>query len=330
MLSNNTLRYKKSGNQSIGMGGATNAVKIMNYSKFNSGPVAGLCTAILLGLAVATPSALAGNTIYLAVGPTYGGVNPYQYGDGGEFTAFLYSGVPAGYVPTGYSSQATFKLPGGSIWYSAPGGDGGGSIGDKPFVGLTGFETFCVEDQVDFYVGYAYSYTEGFAVQQAKNGYLTAGVAWLYEHFARGDLKGYDYTNASTRLTDAGELQAALWYLEGEPADSSVQSNPSASNNQFLKLVGEYFGHGSTAADIANGLKYAADDAIKSAGKDDPYDVEVLELCNGSSIAQDQLIYNGPSYTPPPPKVPDSSSTLGLLGATFIALVLFKRKYLAV
>jgi hypothetical protein len=303
----------------------------MNYSKLQFASFSGIGAAILLGLSAATPSAFAGNTVYLAVGPTYGGVNPYQYGDGGEFTAFLYNGAPAGYVPSGYSSEATFKLPGGSSGYSAPGGDGSGSIGDAPFVGKTGFETFCVEDQVDFYVGYSYSYTEGYAVQQAKGGYLTAGVAYLYEQFATGQLKGYNYTNASARLNDAGLLQAALWYLEGEPADASVQSNPNTTDNPYLKLVAEYFGGGSSSKEISDGLA-DAELSEKTGGKE-TFDVEVLELSNSSGIAQDQLIYCGPGYTPPPPPpphLPDTSSTLGLLGATFIALVLFKRKYLAV
>jgi hypothetical protein len=263
-----------------------------------------LGTALLLGLAATTPSAFAApppsGSIYLAVGRSFGGVNPYQYGDGGEFTAFSSTlGVPAG-----YSSLATFTMTSGSSGYSLPGGDGAGSIGDTPFVGQTGFETFCLEDQVDFYVGQSYNYTIGYAIQQT-NGSLTAGAAWLYEQFATGQLSGYDYSDDSAHLTDAGELQSTLWYLQGEPADPSVF--PNDASDPFTTLVENHFGGG------AAGL--AAAQATITSASNDPYDVEVLELSNSSGIAQDQLIYTGPAH------VPDSATTLGLLGISLVGLV---------
>jgi hypothetical protein len=204
----------------------------------------------------------------------------------------------------------------GSSGYSLPGGDGAGSTGDTPFVGQTGFETFCVEDQVDFYVGQSYSYTEGYNIQQAASaGSLTAGVAWLYEQFATGQLSGYNYTNTADRLVDAGELQSTLWYLEGEPADSSVFPNPTAGTDPFLNLVENQFGGGTAGLTAAK--------ATITSASSDPYDVEVLELSNSSGIAQDQLIYTGPAH------VPDSAATIGLLGVSLVglaALGAFKRR----
>jgi hypothetical protein len=59
----------------------------------------------------------------------------------------------------------------------------------------------------------------------------------------------------------------------------------------------------------------AAAQATITSASNDPYDVEVLELSNSSGIAQDQLIYTGPAH------VPDSATTLGLLGISLVGLV---------
>jgi hypothetical protein len=284
----------------------------MNNSKLLSAPLAGLGAVIVMGLAALTPSARADNSIYLAVGPQYGGTNPYQYGDGGEFTAVISTaGTKATVlpVPAGYSTKTERTIPAGSSGYSA---------NDNNYLGATGFETFCVEDQVDFYVGYTYNYTQGYAIQQT-GGYLTAGTAWLYEKFATGQLNAFNYVNTAARLKDAGELQSAFWFLQGEPSDSSVFPNPTASNNVFLREVEAYFGGGTTPADLAHGLALA-EASITGSGSD-PYNVEILELYNSSGIAQDQLIYTGP-----PVKVPDASSTLGLLAASLVVIVMFKRR----
>ena len=73
----------------------------------------------------ASSAALADGTIYLETGVNYSQANPYQYGNGGEFTALvtnfdttalaatgsnipLYPSTPGGYnVPTGYSDVST-------------------------------------------------------------------------------------------------------------------------------------------------------------------------------------------------------------------------------
>src|SRR5580658_8072661 len=91
--------------------------------------------AALAALLVTHTVAFGQQTVYLGVGPGYGGTNPYQDNDGGEFTALLdTNGVPNP-VPAGYSSLATLAVN-----------------------GVTGFETFCLEDAVDFWVGTTYDY----------------------------------------------------------------------------------------------------------------------------------------------------------------------------
>lgn len=268
---------------------------------FPSAKFPALRAALLAAVAATASSAFADNSIYLEVGPNYGGTNPYQYGDGGEFTAlttglggYLESGLPAGSeVPLGYSPLATF------------------SVG-----GITGFETFCVEDQVDFYVGVTYDYTEGTAIQQT-GGSLTAGTAWLYEQFATGVLSGFDYTDTAARLVEAGELQSTFWYLQGEPADGSVF--PDQPDDPFTTLVETHFGGGSTPADLANGLVLAEEAATPE------YGVKVLELTALNSdysgaLAQDQLIYQDG------PPVPDGAATVLLLGASLAAVALVRRR----
>ncbi len=178
-------------------------------------------------------------------------------------------------------------------------------MGDNAFLGDTGFQTFCVEDQVDFYVGNYYYYTEGLTLQQTGPGVidtLTDGLAWLYQQFATGQLPVAMYTNS----VDAGEIQATLWYLQGEPADSAVPF--SATNPYYEDVLGEF-------GSLAN-----AQTAVTSASQ---YGVQVLELTSGpngtGSDAQDQLIYTGPH-------VPDRGATFGLLAGALLLLGALRRR----
>jgi hypothetical protein len=264
-----------------------------------------ILSAAAILMAAATAAHATGGTIYLEVGPNYGQQNPYQFGDGGEFTAVT-TGLtvpltPGTDAPDGYAADATYKVSG------IPGFSGS----------VTGFETFCVEDQVDFYVGNTYSYTLGTpgigagAVIQQTGGSLTAGAAWLYEQFSIGKLQNFDYnlgndpTDATARLDDAGLLQATLWALQGEPADSNVPLDPST--NPFLAEVTAHFGGSFAAAQVTANSSYG---------------VSVLELTNSAGqIAQDQLIYWGP-----PANVPDNGATALLIGVSMIGLVAVSRR----
>lgn len=274
--------------------------------------------------------------VYLAVGNNYGGVSPLQDGDGGAFTAVLattsnngLSFTPTG-VPAGYASSALYTLPlppatQGS-GYSAPGGDGstpahgGTDTGDAAFVGDPGFETFCIENNVDFYVGNYYNYTEGLAVQQTgyaglnQNGHaitaLTAGAAWLYEQYAEGLLKGSLAVNSKT---NAGYFQEALWFLQGQPSDGNVGTFNPSTNPYYLDLLGH--------------MTLTAAQTDLTGNWDSTYNVQVLELTgppgspNGNGgIAQDQLIYTGP-------RVPDTGATVTLFAAGLAVLAGWRRRF---
>lgn len=147
--------------------------------------------------AISSTAVSFGDTVTLYAGPAYSGINgnPYQNGQGGEFTAITSGGVPAG-----YSSLATYTLGG---------------------TGQTGFQTFCVEggkDDVYFTPGHLYTYGTSDQIKGGPMGTLdlTVGVAWLYSRFATGQLGGY-YA-AANRNALAGDLQNAFWTLENEQA----------------------------------------------------------------------------------------------------------------
>jgi hypothetical protein len=243
----------------------------------------------LAALLVTNTVALGQQTAYLGVGPAYGGTNPYQDNDGGEFTALLdTNGVPNP-VPAGYSSLATLAVN-----------------------GVTGFETFCLEDAVDFWVGTTYDYEVTPDIQVpigAQNGAgysgytdeaLSQGTAWLYEQFATGDLAGYNYTNATARLADAGVLQETIWFLQGEA--------PPPTNTVYLADMETEF---STLPDALQ------------AETPNEFGVNVIDLystgANGAinGVYQDQLIFTG---------VPDGATTIGLLGIALLVLAFLKRR----
>ena len=243
-------------------------------------------TTLLCVALVASPFSAMASSLVLVAGAAYSGYTggsytPYQNGQGGEFVALdTTSGLPVSWVPSGYDSKATYKFPTGSL------------------TGLTGFDTFCVEggsNDIYYTPGVSYSYTESEQILGGPMGTLdlSQGAAWLYANFAKGSLSGYHYTSAA-RLGDAGALQSALWFLEGEISDP---------NNVFSNLAISHFG-------LADALK-----SVNSSGASN-FDVSVLNL---RGPAQNQLIYNGR-------KVPDAGSTLALLGLALGGLVAVRRK----
>jgi hypothetical protein len=54
---------------------------------------------------------------------------------------------------------------------------------------------------------------------------LNPQTAYLYTLFATQSLTGYNYGNTSSRITSAGDLQNAIWYIEGEPVSLSTQAS---------------------------------------------------------------------------------------------------------
>jgi hypothetical protein len=203
----------------------------------------------------------------------------YSYDVGGEFTAIT---SPASFVNY-YSplAQYTVNVNGANV---------------------TGFQTFCVQVDVDFYPGTIYNYSVSLAsIGNPGNvdAYpLSEGAAFLYSKFAQGILTGYDYLDTATsgnglgRKVDAGLLQAAIWALQGGQSYGDGQYASLASteaNNPFYLLAQSTLG--------AN-LETAATPTTD-------FGVEILNIssANGNSD-QNQLVYTG---------VPDGGKTLALL-----------------
>jgi hypothetical protein len=109
--------------------------------------------------------------------------------------------------------------------YDGPGTTGGGEFkasinkqyGDD-------FRTFCLEktEYISYNVGYNVAnisdYAEGGAggAVDGKDD-LDPMTAYLYYHFAIGDLSDYDYNNTGVgRATSANALQTVIWYIEKE------------------------------------------------------------------------------------------------------------------
>src|ERR1039457_1205082 len=166
--------------------------------------------------------------------------NAYSYSDGGEFEAHTSSQEFLGaYVPSTIVNG--------------------------------GFGTFCVEASVTFQPGVTYSYTLSNMDSQGR--VLTKGAAFLYYEFAKGILSGYDYNNAANRKIDAGELQAALWLLQGN--QSGGGSFPNAGiGNPFYDLAVANLG----AANLA-------------AANNGAYDVQILQMWDeAGNTHQNQLV----------------------------------------
>jgi len=156
-----------------------------------------------------------------------------------------------------------------------------------------GFETFCVETTVAFTPGASYNYTLSNKDSLGRN--LSEGAAFLYYEFAKGVLAGYNYVNTSARLTDAGLLQAAIWWLQGKQTYSGYII-PTVSNNPFYALAISTLGL-SHATNANNGV----------------YRVEIIQLTSYGKPAQNQLVL-----------VPDSAITAVLLGTSLAGLLLIQ------
>jgi hypothetical protein len=159
--------------------------------------------------------------------------------------------------------------------------------------GNPNFQTFCIETGEYFYPGTTYNVTISQKILydggQFPNGEpITTGTAWLYSQFAAGTLSGYDY-NDSGRAASAGDLQQAIWYLQGEEA-SLV--NGGADGTAFFNTA---------VTALGGAVNYAANGA---------YGVVALNLWDSSNNgAQDQLmVVPGPSSVPEP-----SAVSFGLL-----------------
>ncbi len=194
--------------------------------------------------------------------------NGYSYGDGGEFTAYT--------------------TPDSFLEYYVPNTIVNG-----------GFETFCVELSVEFNPGVTYNFNQSNTDSQGRA--LTAGAAYLYYQFAKGNLTGYDYTGGS-RWSDAGQLQAALWYIQGDQVESGFP-NGGAGNTYY--------------DDALTALGNAANVEAPNAGQ---FDVSIMQLWDDAGDAhQNQLVISGTPLNRR--SVPDGGTTAGLLGLAVVGIV---------
>jgi hypothetical protein len=157
---------------------------------------------------MATP-AMAGPTVTLYE-------TGYSYGIGGEFTAQAsgWSWDPLQSYSTSTKNQGGYN---------------------------PSFQTFCLEYSESFTPGYAYDVTFSDKAIEGGGGpsgdAISKGTAFLYHEFQSGTLAGYHYTG-SLRDDDAGALQNAIWYLEGE----------GGSLNAYTTLAANHFGGSLTEA----------------------------------------------------------------------------------
>jgi len=161
----------------------------------------------------------------------------------------------------------------------------------------TGFETFCIETTVDFYPGSTYTYD--LSTVDSRGVGLSLGTAYLYDQFAKGTLGNYDYTDTATRNADAGALQAAIWWFQGE---QTYPGYPSPTDNVYYQ-------------EALTALGGAANADSPSDGR---YGVAVLQMWDGSTPAQNQLI-----------EVPDGSSTTSLFAMGLGGLAILRRRFTA-
>jgi hypothetical protein len=155
------------------------------------------------------------NTIKLTQG---GG---FSYGVGGEFKVTVFnfnSSTQAGVVPM----------------------DSDADLGGR-------FQTFCIEYNEHFSTSSVYSWvvnTEAVAGgvssadrygrvawESGTGDPISPETAWLFTKFWNGDLTGYDYTEGAGRAESAGNLQQAIWYLEGEITSAEFSAWNSAHSN---------------------------------------------------------------------------------------------------
>jgi len=239
-------------------------------------PMKRLPFTLLLVLALASP-ALAGQVQVGYSGSNYG---MFQTGSGGEFTLNV--------LTSGLNTSGYFF--------------GAGDTGTMD-IGVTGtFQSFCLEE-----TEYIYPYPSSPFVDvnsRAVDGGvgpagdpISYGTTYLYSRFATGALAADGYNYGAGRATSAGQLQEAIWGLEGEAAYNF--SNP------YIVIVDGLFG-GQAGAQ--------ADAPVGN------YGVYVLNLWgdeNRTGHMQDQLYHAS---------VPDGGATLTLLGGVLMGLGALRRK----
>jgi hypothetical protein len=182
-----------------------------------------LCVLASLAGVMAAPSLFATMQVTL-----YQDTSSYSYGSGGEFRAVGNKDLNNVVNWSAYSGNTASS----------------GSY----------FQTFCIEDTEFFSPGTRYdaaiSDNALYGHAGASPGVpVTMGTAWLYSQFAAGTLSGYTYTYGGGRTEDAGSLQEAIWYFQGE------NNNVSSVTNKWVTLANEKVAGAFDAADGAFGVE---------------------------------------------------------------------------
>jgi hypothetical protein len=250
---------------------------------------AGLMMMGSAGLAFAGPVGQTGSFTWTRQGG-------YYTGSGGEFSIAGYTGINNdSYVDTGVDMTSTKNIGTGQI----------------------NFETFCLETG-EYAASPSYFVVRSEAAMGggATPDRISLGTAYLYSEFAKGTLSvpsgSYFSGVAPTRATEAGLLQQAIWWLEGEGSDISdatYMSNPYA--NAVVAMFGSIAGAKADATAGYLGV-YVLNNFTTAEARNAWVDTGVFD---SSKKAQDFLYYS----------VPDAGATLVLLGSALAGLGVFRR-----
>jgi len=173
----------------------------------------------------------------------------------------------AGYDGAGTVTSNAFSAGGGGEFTILPTAGYIGEVGLPADLANNTFESFCMEHNEYFSPGGNYNMNINVAAIQGGSGGpdypLQPATAYLYWNFRMGTLPGYDYLNVTLggRQGSAADLQAAIWYLQGNQAGGA-----------------------------ANGFVGLALGAISGGSWGGIGDVRVLNLYDGNGgLVQDQL-----------------------------------------